>query len=160
MRAMASQITSLTIVYSSIYWGTDQRKHQSSASLAFVRGIYQSTMVKCAVHCNLCIIIIIINVVIVISIAPINLTIIIIIIVIITLLKYVYMYQHLYSKINNDIMIHSSIRELCMMKQTDVALNEWISCVLTIHIDPTLPHKLLQWIPLLDDPSRGTNVDS
>ena len=41
MSAMASQITSLTIVYSTVYSGTDQRKHQSSASLAFVRGIYQ-----------------------------------------------------------------------------------------------------------------------
>ena len=37
MSAMASEITSLTIVYSSIYSGADQRKHQSSASLAFVR---------------------------------------------------------------------------------------------------------------------------
>ena len=36
---MASQITSLTIVYSTVYSGTDQRRHQSSASLAFVRGI-------------------------------------------------------------------------------------------------------------------------
>ena len=41
MGAMASQITSLTIVYSIVYSGTDQRKHQSSASLAFVRGIHQ-----------------------------------------------------------------------------------------------------------------------
>ena len=32
---MASQITSLTIVYSTIYSDADQRKHQSSASLAF-----------------------------------------------------------------------------------------------------------------------------
>ena len=39
--AMASQITSLTIVYSSIYSGADQRKHQSSASLAFVWGIHR-----------------------------------------------------------------------------------------------------------------------
>ena len=38
---MASQITSLTIVYSSVYSGEDQRKHQSSASVAFVRGINQ-----------------------------------------------------------------------------------------------------------------------
>ena len=38
MSAMASQINSLTIVYSTVYAGTDQRKHQSSASLAFVRG--------------------------------------------------------------------------------------------------------------------------
>ena len=36
---MASQITSLTIVYSAVYSGADQRKHQSSASLAFVWGI-------------------------------------------------------------------------------------------------------------------------
>ena len=39
MGAMASQIASLTIVYTIIYPGEDQRKHQSSASLAFVRGI-------------------------------------------------------------------------------------------------------------------------
>ena len=39
MGTMASQITSLTIAYSTIYSGTDQRKHQSSASLASVRGI-------------------------------------------------------------------------------------------------------------------------
>ena len=42
MGAMASQITSLTIVYSTVYSGADQRKHQSSASLAFVRGIHRS----------------------------------------------------------------------------------------------------------------------
>ena len=41
MRAMASQITSLTIVYSAVYSCVDQRKHQSSASLAFVRGIHR-----------------------------------------------------------------------------------------------------------------------
>ena len=39
MTAMASQITGLTIVYPTVYWGVDQRKHQSSTSLAFVRGI-------------------------------------------------------------------------------------------------------------------------
>ena len=39
MGAMASQITSLIIVYSTVYSGADQRKHQRSASLAFVRGI-------------------------------------------------------------------------------------------------------------------------
>ena len=38
---MASQITSLTIVYSTVYSGADQRKHQSSASLAFLRGIHR-----------------------------------------------------------------------------------------------------------------------
>ena len=36
MRTMASQITSLTTVYSTVYSFTDQRKHQRSASLAFV----------------------------------------------------------------------------------------------------------------------------
>ena len=39
MSAMASRITSLTSVYSTVYSGVDQRKHQSSASLAFVGGI-------------------------------------------------------------------------------------------------------------------------
>ena len=38
MSSMMSQITSRTIVYSIVYSGADQRKHQSSASLAFVRG--------------------------------------------------------------------------------------------------------------------------
>ena len=42
MSVSASQITSLTIVYSTVYSGADQRKHQSSASLAFVWGIHQS----------------------------------------------------------------------------------------------------------------------
>ena len=41
MGAMASQITSLTIVYLTVYSGADQRKLQSSASLAFVRGIHR-----------------------------------------------------------------------------------------------------------------------
>ena len=41
MNATASQIASLTIVYSSDYSGADQRKHQSSASLAFLRGIHR-----------------------------------------------------------------------------------------------------------------------
>ena len=40
MDMMASQITSLTIVYTTVYSDADQRKHQSSASLAFVRGIH------------------------------------------------------------------------------------------------------------------------
>ena len=39
MSMMPSHITSLTVVYSTVYSGTDQRKHQSSTSLAFVRGI-------------------------------------------------------------------------------------------------------------------------
>ena len=37
MGTMASQITNLTGVYSTVYSGADQRKHQISASLAFVR---------------------------------------------------------------------------------------------------------------------------
>ena len=41
MSAMASQITSLTSVYRTVFSGADQRKHQSSASLAFVRGIHR-----------------------------------------------------------------------------------------------------------------------
>ena len=38
---IASQITRLTSVYSTVYSGADQRKHQSSASLAFVLGIHR-----------------------------------------------------------------------------------------------------------------------
>ena len=41
MGAIASQITSLTIVYSIVYSDADQRKYQSSASLAFVQGIHR-----------------------------------------------------------------------------------------------------------------------
>ena len=41
MSAMASQITSVSSNCSTVCWGADQRKHQSSASLAFVRGILQ-----------------------------------------------------------------------------------------------------------------------
>ena len=44
MGVMASQITSRTVVYSTVYAGADQRKHQSSASLAFVRGIHRWPM--------------------------------------------------------------------------------------------------------------------
>ena len=44
MGVIASQITSLTIVYSTVYSDADQRKHQSSASLAFVRGIHRWPM--------------------------------------------------------------------------------------------------------------------
>ena len=39
MGVVASQITSLTTVYSTVYSDADQRKHQGSASLSFVRGI-------------------------------------------------------------------------------------------------------------------------
>ena len=41
MGRIASQITSLTIVYSTVYSDADQRKHNSSASLAFVRWIHR-----------------------------------------------------------------------------------------------------------------------
>ena len=41
MGEIASQITSLTIVYSTVYSDADQRKHQSSVALAFVRGIHR-----------------------------------------------------------------------------------------------------------------------
>ena len=38
---MASQITGVSMICSTVCWGADQRKHQSSASLAFVRGIHR-----------------------------------------------------------------------------------------------------------------------
>ena len=41
MGAIASQITSLAIVHSSVYSDADKRKHQSSASLAFMRGTHR-----------------------------------------------------------------------------------------------------------------------
>ena len=41
MTTIGSQITSLTVVYSTVYSDADQRKHQSSASLAFVWGIHR-----------------------------------------------------------------------------------------------------------------------
>ena len=41
MGMISSQITSVKIVYSIVYSDADQRKHQSSASLAFVRGIHR-----------------------------------------------------------------------------------------------------------------------
>ena len=40
MITMASQITSLTVVYSTVNSDADERKHQSSASLAFLWGIH------------------------------------------------------------------------------------------------------------------------
>ena len=48
MDTIASQITSLTIVYSTVYSDADQSKHQSSASLAFV------TASEGAVTCAVC----------------------------------------------------------------------------------------------------------
>ena len=44
MNTMASQITSLTIVYSTVHSGADERSHQRFASLAFVRGIHRWTV--------------------------------------------------------------------------------------------------------------------
>ena len=41
MGAMAPQITSVSIVYSFVCSSAGQRKHQNSASLAFVRGIHR-----------------------------------------------------------------------------------------------------------------------
>ena len=45
MTSMAPQITRLTIVYSTVYSGAYKRKHQSSASLAFVRGIHRGPVI-------------------------------------------------------------------------------------------------------------------
>ena len=46
MTTMASQITSITVVYSTVYSDADQRKHQSSASLAFVWGIHRDRWIS------------------------------------------------------------------------------------------------------------------
>ena len=46
MGAIASHITSLTIVSSIVHSGADQRQHQSSASLAFVRGINRGPVTR------------------------------------------------------------------------------------------------------------------
>ena len=43
MTMLSSQITSLTVVYSIVYSGVNQRKHQSSASLVFVWEIHRGT---------------------------------------------------------------------------------------------------------------------
>ena len=47
MGAIAAQITSLSIVYSIVYSDADQRKHQSSASLAFVRDFTGDQWIPC-----------------------------------------------------------------------------------------------------------------
>ena len=44
LNALASQITSPMIVHSIVYSDADQRKHQSSVSLAFVRGIHRGPL--------------------------------------------------------------------------------------------------------------------
>ena len=41
MSAMESQITGVAIIYAAVCSGVDQRKHQNSASLVFVRGIHR-----------------------------------------------------------------------------------------------------------------------
>ena len=41
MTTMTCQLTSLTVVYSTVYSDANQRKHQSSASLAFVWGFHR-----------------------------------------------------------------------------------------------------------------------
>ena len=46
MGEIASQITRITIVYSTVYSDADQRKHQSSASLVFVRGIHPGPVIS------------------------------------------------------------------------------------------------------------------
>ena len=46
MGAITTQITSLAIVYSIVYSDADQRKHLSSASLAFVRGIHREPVIS------------------------------------------------------------------------------------------------------------------
>ena len=48
MGTIASQITSLTIVYSIVYSDPYQRKHQSSASLAFVSGEFPAQVASYA----------------------------------------------------------------------------------------------------------------
>ena len=50
---VASQITILTIVYSTVYSDADQRIHQSSASLAFVRGIFPAQMASNAENASI-----------------------------------------------------------------------------------------------------------
>ena len=44
MSVIASRITSLTIVYSTVYSRRRSKKHHSTASLAFVRGIHRGTV--------------------------------------------------------------------------------------------------------------------
>ena len=43
---MAAQITSISIVYSTVYSGADQRTHHSSASMAFVREIHRGPVTR------------------------------------------------------------------------------------------------------------------
>ena len=50
---VASEITSLTIVYSTVHSGADQRKHQSSTSLDFVTGEFPAQMASNAVNVSI-----------------------------------------------------------------------------------------------------------
>ena len=52
MVAMASQFTRLTIIYWTVYSDTAQRKHQNSASLAFVRGIHRDRWIPAQMASN------------------------------------------------------------------------------------------------------------
>ena len=44
MSMIASQITGISIIYSTVCLGADQQKHQSSSSLDFVRGSHRSAV--------------------------------------------------------------------------------------------------------------------
>ena len=46
MGTMAYKITNLTIVYSTVYSGADQRKHESSVSLAFVNSPHKRPVTR------------------------------------------------------------------------------------------------------------------
>ena len=53
MSAMAFQIAGISIVCSTVRTGSDQRKHQNSASLVFVRGIHRaSNAEKVSIWCR------------------------------------------------------------------------------------------------------------
>ena len=54
MGAIASQITSLTIFYSTVYSDAHQRNHQSSASLAFVSGEFPTQTASNAENVSIC----------------------------------------------------------------------------------------------------------
>ena len=41
MSVITSEITGISIVYSTVCWGADQTEHQSSTSLVFVNGIHR-----------------------------------------------------------------------------------------------------------------------
>ena len=53
MGAVASEITSITIVNSTVYSAADQRERQNPASLAFVRGIHRGPVTNVALNSNI-----------------------------------------------------------------------------------------------------------